>query len=673
MSHRREKRARQAARLALMTAVSFDASLMGHAALADPQPQSATQPAKTDELQEIMVTGYRLSLETALETKRNSELPIESISQEDIGKMPDQNVAESLQRLPGIQIDRSGQNGQGTSVLIDGLRQNLTTLNGDLFLSGKEFYVSGEASGGGAGSNSQYSSLETIPSELVIGIDVIKNPNASITEGGLGGTINLKTLDPLHAPQGLSLAGVANESKAQSTNTSTPQGVLIGSFKVNDSLSFTASVGYDKELTHTKEFQAANRNAWIFTDSAVGPYTGPLQPADITRLPQYYIDPQLAYFTDIEDQRVQKAAAFGVGWKITDSLTTNFNYLFAKEDETTYSYSDKAWFNGQGSASGSLLPGIDPTQSYSIDPNGVVQQGTFNANGAETASLYQSDNTEANNFQWITKFDNGSPIRGIFDAAFSRATCNLQAAQADVEHGLYTTSAGVATSPAAPGCNNGASTCAPGTGTHGYEFNYNNGGTLGLALGQLSRPLRRYPEQSGVHDLQIELGVGQLHLSEGLVGQGRSPVRCALHHRDEDDDHGGRALRRPRCGSDLWPLLDQWDAAERRDRRQRERTSLQRQPGHWIRSLSLLPGSGLRQAEHSLFHRRHQPQAGGRRAQLCSRQHHREKSHHRRPQQPIDVSANSVGGRRRPQHDRAILPGPVEFVRSDGKRRRHPI
>ncbi len=480
MSHRRQKRARQAARLALMTAVSFDTSLMGHAALADPQAQSAAQPAKTDELQEITVTGYRLSLETALQTKRNSDLPIESISQEDIGKMPDQNVAESLQRLPGIQIDRSGQNGQGTSVLIDGLRQNLTTLNGDLFLSGKEFYVSGEASGGGAGSNSQYSSLETIPAELVIGIDVIKNPNAAITEGGLGGTINLKTLDPLNAPEGLSLAGVANESKAQSTSTSTPQGVLIGSFKVNDSLSFTASVGYDKELTHTKEFQAANRNAWIFTDSAVGPYTGPLQPADITRLPQYYIDPQLAYFTDIEDQRVQKAAAFGVGWKITDSLTTNFNYLFAKEDESTYSYSDKTWFNGQGSASGSLLPGIDPTQSYSIDPNGVVQQGTFNANGAETASLYQSDLTEANNFQWITKFDNGSPIRGIFDAAFSRATGNLQAAQADVEHGLYTTSAGVATSPAAPGCNNGASTCAPGTGTHGYEFNYNNGGLSGL-------------------------------------------------------------------------------------------------------------------------------------------------------------------------------------------------
>ena len=124
MSHRREKRARQAARLALMTAVSFDASLMGHLAIAADQTQSTSQPTAQDsELTEITVTGYRQSLQTALDTKRDSDLPIESVAPEDIGKMPDNNVAESLQRLPGVQIDRSGANGQGNSVLIDGLRQ----------------------------------------------------------------------------------------------------------------------------------------------------------------------------------------------------------------------------------------------------------------------------------------------------------------------------------------------------------------------------------------------------------------------------------------------------------------------------------------------------------------------------------------------------------------------
>jgi len=100
------------------------------------QAQTAsTATAPQESLEEVIVTGYRESLETALNNKRNSNLPIESVAPEDIGKMPDQNVAESLQRLPGIQIDRAG--GQGTAVLIDGLRQNLTTLNGDLFLTAR--------------------------------------------------------------------------------------------------------------------------------------------------------------------------------------------------------------------------------------------------------------------------------------------------------------------------------------------------------------------------------------------------------------------------------------------------------------------------------------------------------------------------------------------------------
>ena len=184
MSHRREKRARRAARAALMTAVSLDVLAIAMPASAQEATQSATTASADDVLQEVVVTGFRASLGSAIERKRASVQPIESIVAEDIGKMPDQNVAESLQRLPGIQINRAG--GKGTQVLIDGLSNNLITLNGEVFLTGKEFYVSGEASGGGNGSNIQYSSLEGIPSEEIGGIDVIKNPSAADREGGLG-------------------------------------------------------------------------------------------------------------------------------------------------------------------------------------------------------------------------------------------------------------------------------------------------------------------------------------------------------------------------------------------------------------------------------------------------------------------------------------------------------
>jgi iron complex outermembrane receptor protein len=483
MSHRKEKRARQATRIAVMTALSVEALLVGRSAIADDQNQSTSSSVskKSDELSEIVVTGFRQSLETALSNKRNSDLPIESVAPEDIGKMPDQNVAESLQRLPGVQINR-GQAGQGTAVLIDGLRQNLTTLNGDLFLTGKEFYVSGEGANSGAGSNKQYNSLEGIPSDIVGGIDVIKNPNAAMTEGGLGGTIDIKTIDPLRQPNGLSLAGNYRESRGEGTGSSTPDGTLVATYKIGDRLAFTGSFTFDDETTRTKEYQDENRAAWLVTNAATGPYVGALTAADIGTLPnrQNYQIPQLGYFTDVYDFRDDKGASFGVAAKVTDSITSKFNWFYSREDDTNYSYSDKAYFNGQGATPGQSFPGIDPALPYSIDPNGVIENAAINANGAETATLFQHNISEANNFQWVTKFDDGGPLRGIFDASFSHATSNLQADQADIEHGLYTTSAGVTTAPGAPGCNNGGSTCTNATGSHGYLFTYANGGTSGL-------------------------------------------------------------------------------------------------------------------------------------------------------------------------------------------------
>jgi TonB-dependent receptor len=483
MSHRRHKRARRAARAAnaaLITAVSLEALCIlapgaAHAQSAPAGTSPGTGTATT--LEEVVVTGFRRSLQNALDAKRDADLPIESVAPEDIGKMPDRNVAESLQRLPGVQIQRAG--GQGTSVLIDGLRQNLIMLNGESFLTGREFYVSGEASGGGAGSNTQYNSLEGIPSEELGGIDVYKNPNAAILEGGIGGIVNLKTRDPLAQPDGFSIGGNARASSAQRDTGTTPNATLVASWKLSDRLAFTASASYDREKTHSYQFQDQNRNQWLITNSATAPYTGPLQPSGLSTIGQYYIEPQLAYLTDRFDDRKTTGGTLGIAFKVNDAITSHFNWFYAKEEIETIDYSNKVWFNGQGAAPGSLLPAIDPTQPYSIDGNGVVQNAVFNANGAETATLYQGFTSKANNLQFTTAFDNGGPLRGTFGLSYSKATSDLQAAQADVEHGLYNAfPSGTPTNPTAPGCNNGGSTCT--NGNQGYTFAWTNGGNSGL-------------------------------------------------------------------------------------------------------------------------------------------------------------------------------------------------
>ena len=165
MSHRAHKRARRAARAAMVTATSLPAIFLYNSATAQQAPStpSSQAPAAENEVQEVVITGFRASLQSALDAKRASIQPIDSVAAEDIGKMPDQNVSESLQRLPGISINRSG--GKGTQVLIDGLANNLITLNGEVLLTGREIYSSGEGSGGAGGI--QYASLEGIPSEEI--------------------------------------------------------------------------------------------------------------------------------------------------------------------------------------------------------------------------------------------------------------------------------------------------------------------------------------------------------------------------------------------------------------------------------------------------------------------------------------------------------------------------
>jgi iron complex outermembrane receptor protein len=498
MSHRREKRARQAARLAFMTAVSLDASLISQLAIAADPSQATTQTlaSNTDELQEIVITGYRESLQSALNRKRESVQPIESVVAEDLGKMPDQNVSESLERLPGVSINRSG--GKGTQVLIDGLGNNLITLNGEVLLTGREIYVSGESSGGGGNAGLQYASLEGIPSEEIGGIDVIKNPTAQNREGGLGGIIDIKTRSPLAQDFGLNLAGNLRGTKAENADGGpTPVGALVGGYKFNDGFAVTGSVSYDDTKTHDKQFQDQNRNQWLITNTAtVGSYVGSPIASTNTVLPggKTYIDPQLAYFTDALDQIETKGATIGVEWRWADNITSTFNWFFIDEQETTTSYSNKAWFSGGSGETNhagapASFPGIDPTQPYSIDANGVVQSGTFMANDAETATLYESDHTKANNYQFNTKFE-GGPVTGDIGAAYAKATGDYEAAQADVEHGAYSAFGSTAPSiqPGAPGCNNGANNCT--NGNHGYAWIWSNGGTSGL-------PSASYPNNYG--------------------------------------------------------------------------------------------------------------------------------------------------------------------------------
>lgn len=154
--------------------------------------QSIAQDAEIDE---VVVTGVRASLEKSIDRKRNSNEFVEVVTSEDLGKFPDHNVAESLQRVTGVQISRgtnvsAGDNdgvGEGSEVSVRGTPPalNRATVNGQT--------ISTTSVEGG----SRSFNYNTISPELVESLEVFKTPSASQDEGSLGGTVNLKTRSPL--------------------------------------------------------------------------------------------------------------------------------------------------------------------------------------------------------------------------------------------------------------------------------------------------------------------------------------------------------------------------------------------------------------------------------------------------------------------------------------------
>ncbi|MFY8328416.1 TonB-dependent receptor [Pseudoalteromonas sp. ZZD1] len=168
-----------------------------------------------DDLEVIQVSGIRSALTSALLEKRDSNNLVEIIEAEDIGKLPDQNLAEVLENVTGVQITRTA--GVGTGVQIRGTNANRTEING----------VSTVGSGAGrSGIN-----FEDVSASIIAGVEVTKSPDAKTIEGSVGGTINLRTIRPLQLSEPLASIRVQGESSSLSTDGIKPR--LSGTYGDN--------------------------------------------------------------------------------------------------------------------------------------------------------------------------------------------------------------------------------------------------------------------------------------------------------------------------------------------------------------------------------------------------------------------------------------------------------
>ncbi len=261
------------------------------------------------ELEVIVVQGIRGSLGEALRIKRDSDAIVDSIVAEDIGKLPDVNVAEALQRVPGLAVGRDS--GEGRRISVRGLAGsfNITTLNGRRLATedpGREF------------------SYDVLASELVSRIDVTKSSQARLYEGGIGAIIDVRTPKPLDLDDRtsqLSAYGVADEL-AEETNPRL-SGVYSRRF-ANDTIGVLVSANYNKRALRQDEAKVTEYDRFYDVDLY---QDGSFELLDGTI-------PRAFTLIQTNEERERYGGTFAFQWRPSERVELSLDALYSVYDTT---------------------------------------------------------------------------------------------------------------------------------------------------------------------------------------------------------------------------------------------------------------------------------------------------------------------------------------------------
>jgi TonB-dependent receptor len=239
---------------ALLSTSAVAAVLLGAMPAAAQDQQQSGQPQQAPEAssEDIVVTGIRSSLQGALNAKRNAAQVLDAISAEDIGKFPDKNVGEALQRVTGVQLTRS--DGEGSGITIRGADPSLNRveINGVTALS--------TTVGGGRDVD-----FRDLPSEFVNRLEVVKSATADMTEGGVGGTVRVITRRPFDNGGKPYLAGSAQAIYADIGDHMDPRLALIGSDTfANGTIGVLVSGTFENRNVESHQ---ARTTGWVQLDS----------------------------------------------------------------------------------------------------------------------------------------------------------------------------------------------------------------------------------------------------------------------------------------------------------------------------------------------------------------------------------------------------------------------
>jgi TonB-dependent receptor len=308
----------------------------------DPQAEQAQSQAQQSQVERdpatldtVVVTGIRNSLENSMNVKRDSSGIVDAISAEDIGKFPDTNLAESLQRITGISIER--RDGEGAQVTARGFGPgyNLVTLNGRQ-IPGADGFGSGGLEIGGVGSGTRGFNFAQLASEAINGVTVYKTGRAHMPSGGIGATIDILTARPFNFPAGevVANAGVKAVSDDSQVIGSSITPEISGIFSYsNPDRTWGVGVNASYQKRRAGSVQATentwNVARWTGTDSRLRPGAVVENAPQVGQL--YSMPNDLRYaFQDFERERVNGQAV--LQFAPSDALAFTLDYTHSSNE-----------------------------------------------------------------------------------------------------------------------------------------------------------------------------------------------------------------------------------------------------------------------------------------------------------------------------------------------------
>lgn len=407
------------------TVLKAGASLLALSCMAAPAlAQDAASPT-SDEDNTIVVTGIRASLEAAMDIKRDASGVVDAISAEDIGKFPDTNLAESLQRIPGVSINRN--NGEGSQVTVRGFGPefNLVTVNGRQLATSFVNAAGGDQSVDFARATSRSFDFNNLASEGVQRLEVYKTGRANIPSGGIGAAINIVTQRPLD---------VAGDGLRGSIGAKALYDLSNEKFRVNPEVSGVVTWTDPEESFGVSLFGAyqkrqstaasATSNDWNVTPFSSFPGRGPSTvvsgaPSSADTLVAVPNDSRYHYS---ESTRERINASGAVQFRPIETLTLTADALYARNDLSEERADQTNWFNR-------------PFDKITFDNTDKVPTAILISEGAGYGTKdigfeqqYRATRTELNSYGFNAKWEAGDGFTVTLDANSSLSRSNPNSA-----------------------------------------------------------------------------------------------------------------------------------------------------------------------------------------------------------------------------------------------------